>query len=73
MELRKISTQADKELWEDINSLAETEGKYVYTLINEAFSDLMEKRKTAKPRRDVMEHFMASLDEYGSLYTKLAK
>lgn len=73
MELKKISTQADKELWEDINSLAAHEGKYVYTLINEAFSDLIEKRETAKPRRDVMEHFAGSLDEYGPLYKKLAK
>ena len=73
MELRKISTQASKELWNDINNLAAHEGKYVYTLINEAFTDLIEKRKNAKPRRDIMEHFAASLDEHNLLYTKLAK
>lgn len=73
MELKKISTQASTELWNEINNLAAHEGKYVYTLINEAFADLIEKRKNATPRRDVMEHFAASLDEHASLYTKLAK
>lgn len=73
MALKKISTQADKELWEEINKLAEREGKYVYTIINEAFSDLLEKRKQSKPRREVMEHFAESLEEYESLYKNLAK
>lgn len=73
MELKKISTQADRELWEEINSLAEKEGKYVYTLINEAFSDLIEKRKNARPRHEVMQNLAESIKEYDSLYKKLAR
>jgi len=73
MALNKFSAQADEKLLEDIRSLAKNEGKYLTTLINEAFEDLIEKRKSGNPRRAVLEHFDASLQEYASLYEKLAK
>ncbi len=73
MALNKFSAQADEKLFKDIKQLAKKEGKYLSTLINEAFEDLIEKRKLGNPRRVVLEQFQASLNEYASVYEKLAK
>ncbi len=73
MAIEKISTKADEKLWEEVKNIAEKEGKYVYTLVNEAFSDLIQKRKQTSPRKSVIEQFAASVDEHQSLYQKLAK
>jgi hypothetical protein len=73
MALNKFSAQADEKLFKDIKQLAKKEGKYLSTLINEAFEDLIEKRKLGNPRRVVLEQFEASLNEYASVYEKLAK
>ena len=73
MALVKFGAQADDELLEEIRVLADKENTKLYAIINEAFNDILEKRKQAKPRRNVMEHFAAGLDVYASLYNKLAK
>lgn len=73
MSLEKFSSQAEAHLLRQIKSLAKTEGKQLQALVNEAFADLIEKRKQTKPRRHVMEHFQASLAEYDSLYEKLSQ
>jgi len=73
MALNKFSAQVDEKLFKDIKQLAKKEGKYLSTLINEAFEDLIEKRKLGNPRRVVLEQFEASLNEYASVYEKLAK
>ena len=41
--------------------------------MDEAFSDLIEKRAKAKPRPHVMGAYLASHEKYGSLYKKLAE
>jgi len=73
MALVKIGAQAEEKLWEEIRALAEKENTKLYAIINEAFADLIEKRKQSKPRRKVMERFAESLADYDSLYKKLAK
>ena len=73
MALEKFSAQADEELLEEVRELAANEGTKLYTLINEAFSDLLDKHKHAKPRQAVLDQFEASLSEYDRLYEKLAK
>ncbi len=73
MSLEKFSSQAEAHILHEIKSLAKTEGKQLQALVNEAFADLIEKRKQTKPRRHVMEHFQVSLTEYDSLYEKLAQ
>lgn len=73
MGLEKFSSQADPELLRSIKDLAKTEGKKFQTLVNEAFMELLEKRKQTKPRRFVLEHFQDSLKQNNSLYKKLAE
>ena len=73
MALKKFAAQADEKILRDVRKIAKEEGKYFSTLINEAFKDLIDKRKSEKPRSAVLEEFEASLKEYSSLYEKLAK
>jgi hypothetical protein len=69
----KFATQVNSEILSAVRTLAETEGRQIQALVDEAFADLIEKRKHAKPRPHVMSAYFASLEKYDSLYTKLAE
>jgi hypothetical protein len=69
----KFSSQADPKLLKSIRKLAKTEGRQLHSLIDEAFSDLLEKRNGAAPRAGVMELYGKSLTNYESLYKRLAE
>ena len=73
MALKDFSTQAEEKLLKEVRKIAKVEGKKLYALINEALTDLVEKRKHGAPRKEVLAKFEASLKEYDSLYEKLAK
>ena len=73
MALVKFGAQADEKLLEEIRALADKDNAKLYAIINEAFHDLIEKRKQVKPRKVVMERFAESLADYDSLYKKLAR
>ena len=49
------------------------EGRQLQALVDEAFADLIEKVKQAKPRSHVMAAYLSTHDKYGELYKKLAK
>ncbi len=69
----KFATQVNSEILSAIRTLAATEGRQLQALVDEAFADLIEKRKQAKPRSHVMGAYLASHEKYGSLYKKLAE
>ncbi|MBI5175881.1 MAG: hypothetical protein SFV17_14545 [Candidatus Obscuribacter sp.] len=69
----KFATQVDSEILASIRALAKDEGRQLQALIDEALADLIEKRKTGRPRAHVMGAYLASHDKYGELYKKLAK
>lgn len=69
----KFATQVDPELLEAVRSIAKEEGRQVQTLIDEALSDLVEKRRLGRPRKHVMAAYKASIGTYGKLYKKLAE
>jgi len=69
----KFATQVNSEILSAIRSLAEKEGRQLQVLVEEALSDLIEKRKKATPRAHVMGAYLASHDKYASLYKKLAE
>lgn len=71
--LKKFSAQADENLLCAVKEIAQKEGKQFQVLINEAFEDLVEKRKQTKPRKNVMAIFEQSLGELDDLYKELAK
>ena len=69
----KFATQVNSEILSAVRALAETEGRQLQALVDEAFADLIEKRKNANPRSHVMGAYLASHEKYGALYKKLAE
>jgi hypothetical protein len=69
----KFATQVDSEILTALRSLSVAEGRQIQALVDEAFADLLEKRKQAKPRGHVMGAYLASHERYGPLYKKLAE
>ena len=69
----KFATQVNSEILTAVRTLAEKEGRQLQVLVEEAFADLIEKRKKASPRPHVMVAYLASHEKYGPLYKKLAE
>lgn len=69
----KFATQVNAELLAALRALAQEEGRQIQALVDEALIDLIEKRKSAKPRPHVMAAYLASHEKYASLYKKLAE
>ena len=70
---QRFAAQVDAELLEVVRDLARKEGRQVQALVDAALTDLVEKRRGAKPRSHVMESYRASLPRYAGLYKKLAE
>jgi len=56
-----------------MRQLAEEEGKQFQALLDEAMREFLERRNTNKPRQHVVEALGLSIQEFDSLYQKLAK
>jgi hypothetical protein len=69
----KFATQVNSEILTAVRTLADKEGRQLQVLVEEAFADLLEKRKKATPRAHVMGAYLASHEKYGPLYKKLAE
>ena len=69
----KFATQVDPAMLAAVRQLAQTEGRQLQTLVEEALADLLEKRKQGRPRPNVMAAYQASHEAYASLYQKLAR
>lgn len=70
---QKFASQLDADLLAQTRALAKREGRHVQSLLEEALLDLLEKRRQAKPRPQVMALYEASVEEFGPLYERLAK
>ena len=69
----KFATQVNPEILQAVRALAAREGRQLQALVDEALADLLEKRKSGRPRAHVMNAYNASLEKYGELYKKLAE
>ena len=69
----KFATQVNAETLAQLRQLAESEGRQLQSLVDEALSDLLEKRRQSRPRAHVMSAYRRSHDIYADLYKKLAK
>ena len=56
-----------------MRTLADTEGRQLHVLVEEALTLLLELCKKTTPRQHVMGAYLASHEKYGSLYKKLAE
>ena len=69
----KFATQVNAEILASVRSLAKAEGRQLQALVDEALTDLIEKRQQERPRGHVMAAYQASHDKYADLYKKLAE
>jgi hypothetical protein len=69
----KFATQVDSEILAAVRQLAGKEGRQLQALVDEAFADLIGKRKNATPRAQVMGAYLASHEKFAPLYKKLAE
>lgn len=66
----KFATQVNSEILTTVRNLAQSEGRELQALVDEALADLIEKRKQSKPRPKVMTAYQASHEKFGPLYQK---
>jgi len=71
--LRKYSSQAEPELLDAMQAIADQEGRQLQAVIGEAMREYLTRRQQQPPRRNVLEAFQKSLKERDDLYRKLAK
>ena len=69
----KFATQVNSEILSAVRGIARDEGRQLQVLIEEALSDLIEKRKQERPRAEVMAAYQASHAKFAPLYKKLAE
>ena len=70
---KKFSSQAAPEKLEAVQTLARKEGRQFRSLVDEAFTDLIEKHKNGQPQPEFMAAYLASVEKYSALYKKLAE
>lgn len=71
--LRKYSSQADPEVLEAMQAVADHEGRQLQAVIGDAMREYLARKQQQAPRRNVLEAFQKSLKERDELYRKLAK
>jgi Flp pilus assembly protein TadB len=69
----KFATQVTSEILAQVRAIAHSEGRQLQALVDEALSDLIEKRRNTRPRAHVMSAYAGSHEKYAELYEKLAK
>ncbi len=69
----KFATQVNSEILSAVRQLAQSEGRQLQVLVDEALADLIEKRKQGRPRANVMAAYQASHEKFETLYKKLAE
>jgi hypothetical protein len=69
----KFATQVNPQILAAVRELAQSEGRQVQSLVDEAFADLLEKRKKTISPDEVMAAYLTSHERYASLYKKLAE
>lgn len=69
----KFATQVNSGILAAVRDLAQSEGRQLQILVEEALADLIEKRKQGKPRASVMAAYQASHEKFATLYKKLAE
>ena len=69
----KFATQVNSKILSSVRTMAEKEGRQLQALVDEALTDLIEKRKQSRPRAHVMDAYQTSIEKFGPLYKKLAE
>lgn len=71
--LRKYSSQAEPEILEAMQAIADREGRQLQSVLGEAMREYLARKQQQAPRRNVLEAFQESLKEREELYRSLAE
>ena len=69
----KFSTKVNSEILSAIRALAKREGRQLQGIVDEAFTNLLEKRKEIESRQNVMAAYESSHNRFSTFYKKLAE
>ncbi len=69
----KFETQVNPKILSAVKALAQSEGRELPALVDEALADLIEKRKQGRPRAHVMTAYQTSQGTFAPVYNKLAE
>ena len=69
----EFSYQASPEVLAALRQIAENQGRQFQAVLDEALRDYIDRQQKDRPRLHVMASFASSLEEFDSLYRKLAK
>ena len=69
----KFATQVDSVLLADLRKLAQSEGRQLQSLVEEAIANLLEARRTKGISPEVLHAYQSTVERFGSVYEKLAK
>ena len=68
-----FTSQSSSEIIRALQQIAESEGRQLQTVLDEALQEYIERKTKSQPRRKVIDAFSESLNEFDSLYRELAK
>lgn len=69
----KFATQLDSALLAELRDLAKAEGRQIQTLVEEAVTSMLEKKREGSKRQRAMALHEKSMAKYDALYKKLAE
>ena len=68
----RFAAQVNSKILAAVRKLAEKEGRQLQALVDEALTDLLEKRRLGRPRSHIMNAYQRSHARYAELYKNLA-
>ena len=69
----KFEIQVSPEILSAVRAIAQSEGRELPALVDEALADLIEKRKQGRPRARVVTAYQTSHETFAPVYKKLAE
>lgn len=70
---QKFASQAARDVLDAVRSIAETEGRQLQAVIEEALREYVERKRGERPREEVLAHLQASVEAHRDLYRRLAE
>ncbi len=69
----EFPSETAPEVMAALTRIAQTQGRQVQAVIDDALRDYIDRQQKDLPRRHVMAAFSSSMDEFDDLYRELAK
>lgn len=70
---KNFSSQAAPEVLNALRKIAESEGRPIQAVVDEALREYIERKEKGLPRHPTLDAFTQSLSEFDQLYRELAK